>query len=774
MRSILIIFFIAGILVQGEGFSQARLNGLVRSESTGEVLIGASVFDPVSGTGTATDNNGYFNFTVPPDCDSLLVTYVGYTPHVIYTPHLTDTVLDIRMVPGSSIDEVLVRAFRKRTFNRSELSNEQLRYIPSIGAQPDVLKTLQLLPGIQSQNEGSSNLLIRGGGPGQNLFLIDNVPLLYVNHVGGFLSVFNPEVINDVTVLKGGFPARYGGRLSSVVDITLREGSKTGFKGSGGIGLLGADLTLEGPLSKNISYLVSARKTFTELLFGGITFLQNDDYIMTYGFYDVNGKLTWRPDYRNSVQLNLFAGDDQWNIFLLDQEDKMKFKNRWGNVLSSVQWKTIPNARSNINTTLSYTRYRVQDLREYQVRMSEDSLFVYQSNYRSSVRDFSLNTAFHYRIFPSWSVKAGLKSSLLSFVPNDFWESSSASGTRSHETITGLESALYMENHISPVSWLDLNVGLRMVHYLAQDFRDLSWEPRVEATFHPGEGHTLNASWMKGSQYTHLITSAGDFLNNEVWIPTLPGMAPSRVQQYTLGWKGTFAGEMFTAEADLYSKKMDDLTAFMEGYSNLRGDANWQSKIIAGGEGRSAGAEIFISKDKGTYTGFISYAYARTTRQFDRINNGEEYLYAYDRPHTFSVDVHRNITEKFILNALWVFQSGLPYTPAEGRQLLPGTEGMETEYGEEVLIYGDRNSARMRPYHRLDLSLSFDTKTLKGRKETWTFSIYNLYNRRNPYLYYYNTRPELYFYRPERFGFLKLYQFSFLPLVPSVSYKVWF
>jgi len=219
---------------------------------------------------------------------------------------------------------------------------------------------------------------------------------------------------------------------------------------------------------------------------------------------------------------------------------------------------------------------------------------------------------------------------------------------------------------------------------------------------------------------------------------------------------------------------MDDLIAYREGYSNLKGDANWQSKIHTGGTGRSTGAELFISKDKGTYTGFISYAYAHTTRQFDQVNNGREYLFEYDRPHTLSVDIHRNISEKFVLNALWVFQSGLPYTPAIGRQLLPDTDGQQTRYDEEVLIYGDKNSARMRPYHRLDLSLSFNTKTIKGRKESWTFSIYNLYNRRNPYFYYYNTKPELYFYRPERFGFLKLYQFSFLPIVPSVSYKVEF
>lgn len=769
-----ILYIVVILLIHQAGSAQVRLSGLVRDRQSREVLIGASIFDPASNKGTATDNNGYFNLTLPPTCDSLLVTYVGYATHVIHAKRLKDTILDIFLVPGSRIDEVQVRAFRKRTFNRSELNNEQLRYIPSIGAQPDVLKTLQLLPGIQSQNEGSSNLLIRGGGPGQNLFLIDNVSLFYVNHVGGFLSVFNPEVINEVTVLKGGFPAKYGGRLSSVVDITLREGSKTKFRGSGGIGLLGADLTIEGPVNEKLSYLLSTRKTFTELLFGGITYLQNEDYLMTYGFYDLNGKLTWRPDYKNSVQLNLFAGDDQWNIYLLDPDDKMNFKNKWGNVLGSVQWKTIQNTKTNINTTLAYTRYRVKDVRSVLTEVSEDSTFVFSSNYLSSVSDISLKSDIRYRLLPEWSVDAGLSTSLKTFVPNDSWESYGETVATDPESITGLESALYMENRITLGNRVDLNLGLRAVHYLAGDFRDLSIEPRADAVFHLSERHTLNASWMRGTQHAHLVFSAGDFLNNEVWVPAQAGMAPSWVQQATLAWKGEFPGNRYTAQVDLYTKTMGDLVAFREGFSNLRGDQHWQSKIRSGGTGRSTGAEFFLSKDKGTYTGFISYAWSHTTRQFDDINNGNPYLFEYDRPHTFSIDIHRKISDRFLVNALWVFQSGLPYTPAIGRQLLPDTEGQVTNYDEEVLIYGERNSARMRPYHRLDLSLSFNTKTIKGRKETWTFSIYNLYNRRNPYFYYYNTRPELYFYQPERFGFLKLYQFSFLPIVPSVSYKVEF
>jgi hypothetical protein len=774
MRNHIFISIITLFFAHGQASAQAKISGLVRDRVSGEVLIGASVFDPGSMNGTATDNNGYFSLSLNQGADSLLVTYVGYSTSVIPMHEMQDSILDIFLEPGASIDEVRVSAFRKQTFNRSELTSEQLRNIPSIGAQPDILKTLQLLPGIQSPNEGSSNLLIRGGGPGQNLFLIDNVSLFYVNHLGGFLSVFNPDVINDVTVMKGGFPAKHGGRLSSVVDITLREGSKKKFKGSGGIGLLGADLTMEGPIGEKISYLVSARKTFTELLSAAVLFLQDEDYIFTYGFYDLNGKLTWRPNYRNSVQANFFAGDDQMNSYLVGSEDKMNFKNRWGNVLGSVQWKTNPVAKLNINSTVSFARYRVQDLRAQELKLSEDSTLVYRNNFISRVSDFTVKSDVRYRIMPSWSVDAGIKSSLLSYIPNDTWESFGEEVVTNPETIIGLESAVYLENRLQLGDRLNINLGMRAVHYSTLDYNDFSFEPRADATLNLSRNHLLNISYMEGSQYTHLITSAGDFLNNEVWVPTRAGMAPSKVRQLTVGWKGHLFDGMMTANVDLYTKQMTDLVAYREGYSSLRGDTHWQSKLIEGGAGLSRGAEFFISKDKGTYTGFVGYTYSHTTRQFDAINNGLEYLYEYDRPHSFSVDVNRKISGRFTLNALWVYQSGLPYTPAIGRQLLPNSEGHDISYDEEVLIYGERNSERMRPYHRLDLSLSFNTKTIKGRDETWTFSIYNLYNRRNPYLYYYNTEPDLFYSGSEPFSKLKLYQFSFLPIVPTVSYKVYF
>lgn len=754
--------------------AQVHISGIVRDSESGEVLIGANVFDPGSLNGTSTDNNGYFSMALKEEIDSLWITYVGYTTGKVSLFSAKDTILSISLISGSNLEEVRVTARRKLTFNQSTLSNEQLRYIPSIGGQPDVLKTLQLLPGVQSQNEGSSNLLVRGGSPDQNLFLIDNVSLFYVNHLGGFVSVFNPEVINDVRILKGGFPAKYGGKLSSVVDLTMREGNAKVFDGSAGIGVLGAHLTLEGPINDKVTYLFSGRKTFTEGLLGLASLIQGEDYLVMYGFYDINGKVTWRPDAKNSLQANMYLGDDAWSIRLFDRKEEAGFINKWGNMMFSTHWKRILNSKSSVNNILSYTRYRMRDNRYFKYDRTTDTTD-YFSNYRSSVSDVSLKSDWRYQINSWYDIDAGLTSSFRSFIPNEFLENEKEPASNV-EVINGMESAMYLENKISPTSWLNANIGIRATNYISSNYSDVFLEPRIDISFSLPGSQVLNLSYMKGSQYSHMVFSSGNFLNNEVWIPTMEGMKPASVDQYALAWKGQFSQHMFSGEVNFYYKKMEDLLTFKEGFSNLRGDVLWRNKLEFGGIGKSYGAELFLSKEKGKLTGFLSYSYAHTTRQFDHINGGNEYLFEYDRPHSFSIDIHRKLSNKLVFNVLLVYQSGLPYTPAVGRTYIPNTSSPEISYDYETLIYGERNSSRMLPYHRMDASLYLKSKTVKGRNETWTFSIYNLYSRENPYFYFYNNQPRLDFgsYDIERYGSMKLYQLSYFPIIPSVSYKVEF
>jgi len=759
-------------------FAQKHISGRVRDAYSGEVLIGANVIDPKTGRGTATDNNGYFATVLAPGSDSLLCSFVGYsTTWIIRLSGSGDTLLNIAMEPGTDLEEVSITEHRRLEFNRSTLSNKELLYIPAIGAEPDVLKSLQLLPGIQAPHEGSSNLLIRGGGPGENLFLIDNVPLYYVNHLGGFVSVFNPDALNDVRVIKGGFPAKYGGKLSSVVDITMREGNKTESKGTAGIGVMGADLSLEGPLSEKCSYLFTARKTFTELLLGTVSFLSPDqDNVVAYGFYDLNGKLTWNPDQKNSYQIGLYIGDDYWVTRFWDNGESMKMKNTWGNVLASLGWKKTLSPRIQVNNTLSFTRYRVKDIRVYNYESLIESKTQFESKYRSQVHDLALKMDWRYRLFGAWSTDFGLQASYQFFVPAEYHDNLGINQLPRQE-IRALENALYMENHINIGRLLFLNAGIRGVFYATTAYHNYSLEPRFDIQIRITPTQAINATYMKSSQYAQMVFSAGEFLNNEVWVPTVEGFCPAGMMQYSLGWKGSFRQGMFSAELDVYYKDLEDLVAFKEGYSNLHGDALWATKLEHGGRGNSRGIELFIRKNHGLWTGFLGYAFSHTTRQFDKINDGIEYPWEYDRPHALSIDIHRTLSEKWIFNALWVFQTGLPYTPAIGRTLIPYTGNSEPDYGYEALIYGERNSVRQRNYHRLDLGFYYNTKSRKGRDVTWSFSIYNFYNRRNPFFYYYNTEPSLNFgvYGSERRnGDLNLYQYSFFPIIPSVSYKIKF
>ncbi|MEX0987079.1 MAG: TonB-dependent receptor plug domain-containing protein [Bacteroidales bacterium] len=755
--------------------SQKNVSGIIRDAISKEVLIGANIYDPVRKNGITSDNNGYFNIIVDKDCKSIRTTFIGYKTQDVELSNLNDTIFSIFLIPGSEIEEVEITAYRKHQFNQSRLSNEQLKYIPAIAAESDVLKSLQLLPGVQSLNEGSSNLSIRGGGPGENLYLIDNVPLYYVNHLGGFISVFNPDVINDVRILKGGFPAKYGGRLSSVVDITMREGDASGFKGSAGIGVVGAHLNAEGPLANNTSYLFAVRKTFTELLLGSVSYLsEGNDNIVTYGFYDLNGKISWRPDSKKSVHASLYIGDDLWGFTVFDDGDIIRFRNRWGNIMGSVAWKQILNAKLQFNNTLSLSRYRVKDLRAFYLDPYLGEYDKYNSNSLSSVKDITLKSDWKYRVFKSWAIDFGVQSSYLVFLPNLFWDNND-NPRDNQQNVNGLESAMYLENQISLGRYFDMNIGVRGVQYVTDNFSAYSLEPRIDISFSPITSQAINFTYMKTNQFSQMVFSSGSFLTNEVWIPSGVNIEPANVEQYSVGWKGSFFKNMMSAEIGLYQKQMSNLVAFKEGYSNLRGDVQWKKKIETDGIGNSKGMEFFLSKNKGAWTGFLSYTFSSTTRQFDNINNGEPYVFEYDRPHSFAIDIHKKINNKWTANVLWVYQTGLPYTPAIGRYYAPYNSVDGIIYENEVLIYGERNSERMRSYHRLDIGLKYFTKTKKGRDATWTFSVYNAYNRQNPYYYYYNTEPGLNFGTIEnRSGFQKLYQLSYFPILPTVSYTVEF
>jgi len=624
--------------------------------------------------------------------------------------------------------------------------------------------------------------LVRGGDPGQNLYLFDNVPVIYVNHLGGYLSTFNPDIINNIDVYKGGFPSRYGGKLSSVVDITQKEGNKSGLKGSFGIGITDVSFTIEGPTKwKNTSFIVVGRKT----LFGGLMRLASglsdfNEYILWYGFHDINAKFSWKPNVKNSFNLNFYQGDDYLNSKSNPRanknNDEFKMKDVWGNWLVSLHWKTWLSQKLFVSNRISYTRYRLKDEMKYSVKNSNEP--GYESEYFSSVQDYSVCSDWKYKLISNWSLEFGLQSSYFIHLPTSVYFSNQAE-QKTSEPINSLESAIYMENKITLFKNFEADLGARLVNYSTKGYSTYSVEPRISLNLALNRDYMLNFSWMKAGQNSHLLFTAGSIMNNEIWVPANEQILPAYAYQYSIGWKANFANNGYAAEVNAYYKQMYNLSTFKEGYSNLLGDQNWQTKIESGGNGVAKGIEFLIQKNVGKWRGFAAYSISNTNRQYPGINKGESYLFEYDRLHIISLSASYQITDKLTFNLVWIYQSGLPYTPALGRQLVPSLEKNsdgETFY-YDALIYGQRNSDRMKNYHRLDIGFNYEITTKRNRKAIWSFAFYNAYNRHNPYYYYFNNNNTGEIYQPEMGGAFKpvsLYQLSLFPIIPTVAYKIYF
>jgi hypothetical protein len=772
------IILVGSLLLSVE--AQTRVSGFVRDNQSGETLIGSNILVSGKSTGTTTDNSGYFTLVVNTPC-TLKISYVGYKPVELDIAKHTDTLVRVELESGQELNEVVVRGIRNPMSNVSTLNIIEIKQLPSLGGKPDVMKSMQLLPGIQMQNEGSSLLLVRGGDPGQNLYLFDNVPVIYVNHLGGFLSVFNPDIINTIDIYKGGFPARYGGRLSSVVDITQREGNRSALKGSLSAGITDVSFTVEGPTRlANSSFIVTGRKTLTEPLMFLATQLMDNNFTVMYGFHDLNGKFSWQRDEKNSFYLNLYQGDDYLNYWSSKKSPIGRQKNHqgntWGNWLASARWNRVISSRILWSNILSYSRYRLNVSAE---ASEKDPAWhkILDQKYVSSVADLSLRSNLKMQVMKVWSIETGLQASYLVHTPNAFYQFNELLELKDVR-IRAFEPSIYLDNRFDLAGILVADIGARLVNYTTPGYFHLSFEPRARVSLIFLAGQQLHASYQRVSQNEQLLFTTGNIMNNEVWVPAMPGIEPARSEQYTAGWRGNFRNEIYSAEITGYYKTMSHLATYRDGYTSLMGDSGWRNKVVTGGTGTSFGVEFLLKKNYGAWTGFLSYARSHASRQFPQINKGQEFVFDFDRPHTASLNINHKFNDKWSASLTWVYQTGLPYTPVLGQQLTLSTEPDNNGdlYYYQTLFYGERNGARMRDYHRLDVGLTYNTITKRHREASWTFSVYNLYNRHNPYYYYFNTEDGM-FQRPETMVDFKptnLYQMSYFPIIPSVSYKVYF
>lgn len=758
-----------------------QLSGFVRDAQTGEVLIGANILDKSHNIGTSADNRGYFNLKVTTPC-SITVSFIGYKAQQLQLNNTNDSLISVKLYAENNLAEVTVTATREKNYEVTRLSAKELIQIPAIGGKPDVIKALQLLPGVLMQSEGMSLMMVRGGEPGQNQYLLDNVPLTYINHLGGLFSVFNPDMINSIDFYKGNFPARQGGKLSSIVDITQREGDVSKHQGSFSLGVTDAAFTFEGPLAnKKMSYIVTARKTLIDAFIASASTISSGNYaIVAYGFHDLNAKLTWKPNERDNLAFNLYQGDDYLNFWTkpwkMKNDERSHINQQWGNWLVSGRWNRVFSSKLYAENILSYSRYRNKSGQKYSYKeevQSQEQVKVVEKTIetlnRSSVNDFSFRSAWKYSLSSNWNMEFGAHAGYLVYEPNYNYLSTSTTPVHG-DKYNSIESDIFIDNKIKLLSNLQLQPSLRITNFSNNGENFFELEPRVNLSYKLTDNHSLNLNYMRVSQNSHLVFAQTEMLKREVWLPATSTLLPEISNQYSASWNGSFGNGKFSAESNVYYKKMQHLVTLKEGYENMVGITAVENKIESEGVGIAYGAEFMFKKNTGKWTGSLSYGWSYSNRRFANINSGKTYEFDYNRPHSFTLNVNRKLPKNWDFSAVWILQSGTPYTPALGKYYTfnPyfGQTGIE-------MIYGAKNSDRMQAYHRLDLGFNHTITTKHGNKAVWTYSLYNAYNHINPVNYYFDNDNDLQnmtnYNKP-----LKLYKMGAFSIIPSISYKVYF
>jgi len=783
------MFMFALVMSHGQ---QVTISGYISDAETGEKLIGATVVCIDDGSYAITNGYGYYAMKRLPAADTirLQVSFVGYIQDTIKVLPDANLKIDFELISDIVIEEVTVKAPRPLTYDRKkEMSTisvpvSKVIVLPALGGESDILKTLQLMPGIQSGNEASSGLYVRGGSPDQNLIVIDDVPVYYVNHLGGFVSTFNSDAINSMKLIKGGFPARYGSRLSSVLDIRMKEGNMKEQHGNFMIGMIASKYMIEGPIKKDTtSYLISIRRLMYDLITKPLTYFSSSGVSVGYTFYDFNAKLNhcFSPDDR--VYLSIYSGDDKITTVNRIEHEVSKMALQWGNILGSFRWNHVYGDRLFSNLTVYSTKYRLDN--EFNYTMKADDLKE-ESSYRyfSGIVDVAAKIDFDYYVNRFYSIKYGGTGIWHFFKPNtmtfqttgDFEETKSVMGSSKQH---GFETGAYIENEISIGGRFFTDIGLRFSNYRTSERNYSSAEPRVLTSLRLGSGTFVKASFSTMTQYVHLLTGSGPNMQNDTWVPVTDLIAPSKAMQYAVGIERTFGDGLFDASLEGYHKTMNNLITYKEGISALSSSIDWQSQVETNGTGKSYGIEFLLQKKAGPVTGWIAYTYSKTTRQFDNINSGKEFPFKYDRNHDISIVYLQRIRSNIQLSATWVYGTGNPYTLATGRYRMITSPGDNLDaigsYQDYGLIYGDLNSSRMRAYHKLDVGINF-YKEVRWGERTLSFNIYNLYNRQNPYYYFIERTAEYDSHHHEIPGTQRyaLKQRSYFPIIPSISYSIKF
>lgn len=793
MNRLLLVVLFNLLIFSAPIFAQQKhsISGYVREKGSRELLPGVNIYLPELKAGTTTNNYGFYSITIPDGNYAIRYSFIGYQTVELSLLLDKDKTINIDLESSINLSEVEISSDRAERISESNrmsmisLPVNQIKNLPALLGEKDVFKALQLMPGVQKGSEGNSGIYVRGGGPDQNLIILDDAPVYNASHLFGFFSIFNGDALKSVELTKGGFPARYGGRLSSVIEMTMKDGNKQKFSGEAGIGLISSRLVLEGPIKKDTaSYLISARRTYIDVLARP---LMNRDGSGGYYFYDLNAKLNYDFSSRNKLYISGYFGRDKFYVKTRDSYNgntgySSKAGLFWQNATSTIRWNHLFSNKIFANTSLIFSRYNLKIFDE-----EKDESGTYLLEYNSGIRDFALKYDLEYHVSTTYSLRTGIQSTNHKFTPSAIVEKDSQTlyDFNKKTSYNSLETGIYMENNFNFSGKLQLNAGLRLGHFIADTKHYFSPEPRLSANYLIYEGISAKVAYAEMNQYIHLLSNTGVGLPTDLWVPSTDRVSPQNSKQISGGFAKDLPQYNLTITLEGYHKWSNKILGYKPGANFLllddptgAQDFTWQDNVTAG-TGRSYGAEVLIHRKTGKLSGWVGYTLSWTRLKFDEINFGKEYWARYDRRHDLSLVAIYEISKRTTLSGTWVYGTGnaisLPLGEYATQEHQPfaqfynsvGYNPWYNGYFQSVTDYGEVNSFRMKAYHRLDLAIQFHKQKEKYER-TWEIGLYNAYNRRNPFFYFVESDSN-------SAGITsKLKQVSIFPLIPSVTYNIKF
>lgn len=777
---ILLLFFVVQRSTAND--DKSVLSGYIQDAESGERLIAASIYHLGASIGTTTNNYGFFSITVPKGKSIFSISYLGYQKKTVELEILNDTNIVINLEREQlEIDEIVI--VEKRGLkgggkaNHLKLAMNDVLKLPVILGETDVLKAYQLMPGIQSGIEGTAGMIIRGSDAGQNLILLDGVPVYNVNHLFGLFSVFNTDAIKSSTLMIGAFPARYGGRTASIMDIRMKEGNNQTIKGAASVGLISIKALVEGPIKKDrTSFLLSARRSYIDLFaYPYFKWIMNDEALWTYKFYDLNIKLNHILNDRNRVYFSYYNGQDKYKF---ENEEKTisntsneqtyfteKHGFSWGNNTGTIRWNHQFGNRLFSNTTFVFSQYRFQTNNSIEEMVIGDEMeyTIFETDFYSGIADYGAAIDFDFRPTNKHHLRYGCSITHHRFRPgvnvlnfSDFEGLLEIDSMDTGELHTNIEMATYLENEFTLTDKIDVQVGIRYSVFQTNKMTYHSLEPRISISWMLFDSQVINLAYSKTSQPIHLLTNSSVGFPTDQWVPVTEKVKPIIGNQLNLSYQFNI-GTNYNTTVSTFYKTMENVLEYKD---NADRKMNWQD-IIEQGEGSAKGIEILFGKKVGQTTGWLAYTISKSDRTFKNINEGRTFPYKYDRRHDIKVVIMHRVNKKVDFSANWIYNSGhavtLPLEVYVKENITNYFNGYF--YPTEILNYDDKNGFRMPNYHRLDVAINF-RKVNNRFDRTLTLGIYNVYMHRNAFYYdFYDG---------------KLRSHSVIPIMPSINYSIRF